>query len=258
MATRTLDNRRDRLIAILVNPLMSCSARLPVYVLFVGAFFTGNQGTVIFSLYLLGIVLAVVMAKIFSNFLFKREPSYFVMELPPYRMPTLKGILIHMWDKGGAFVKKAGTIILGVVVLIWVFSNLPFGVEYASEQSLIGRIGSLFAPVLAPAGFGTWEAGAALMFGILAKEVVVGTLAVVYGVGEGSLTGTIQQLWTPLSAYAFMVMTLIYIPCVATIGAIKRETNSWKWTGLAVGYSLVLGWIMAVLVFQIGRLLGLG
>lgn len=258
MATRTLESKRDRLITILISPLMSCAARLPVYALFAGAFFAERRGLVIFSLYIFGIVLAVAMGKLFKTFLFKAETSPFVMELPPYRMPTLRSVLIHMWERGSAFVRKAGTIIVAVVILVWVLSSLPIGVEYASQESLIGRLGTFLAPVFRPAGFGTWEAAAALVFGILAKEVVVGTLGVLYGVGEAGLAGPIQQHWTPLSAYAFMIMTLIYIPCVATIGAIRRETNSWKWTCFAIGYSLILGWLLAVLIFQGGRLLGLG
>ncbi|MGI1692228.1 ferrous iron transport protein B [Thermoanaerobacter uzonensis] len=256
MATRTLENKEDRLTTILINPLMSCTARLPVYVLFAGAFFTANQGLVVFSIYLLGIVLAIIVAKLLKKYLFKGKISPFVMELPPYRIPTLKGLFIHMWERGSEFVKKAGTIIVNVVILIWVLSNLPIGVKYASENSLIGQIGSLIAPILKPAGFGKWEAAAALIFGILAKEVVVGTFGVVYGAEGAALTEAIRQNFTPLSAYAFMVMTLIYIPCVATIGAIKRETNSWKWTFFAVGYTLVLGWLMAVIVYQGGKLLG--
>lgn len=258
MATRTLENKKDRLVTILVNPLMSCAARMPVYVLFAGAFFSANQGTVIFSLYVLGIVLAIIMAKVFRTFLLPGETSLFVMELPPYRVPTLKGTFIHMWERGSAFIRKAGTIIFGVVVLVWALATFPWGVEYASQESLLGGLGSLIAPVFKPLGFGNWEAASALIFGLLAKEVVVGTLGVVYGTGEAGLVGAIQQMWTPLSAYAFMVMTLIYIPCVAAIGAIKRETNSWKWTGFAIGYSLVLGWLVAFIVYQGGKFLGLG
>ncbi len=256
LATRTLDNKKDRLITILINPLMSCSARLPVYILFTGAFFAANQGLVIFSLYLLGIILAVIMGMIFKTFIFKGETSHFVMELPPYRVPTMRSTFIHMWDKGSSFIKKAGTIIFSVVVLVWVLSNLPAGVEYASSDSLLGRIGGFIAPVLSPAGFGRWEAAAALLFGIVAKEVVVGTLGTVYGAGEQGLTAAIAAAWTPLSAFSFMVMTLLYIPCVATIGAIRRETNSWGWTAFAMGYSLILGWTMSVIVYQIGSLLG--
>ncbi len=258
MACRTLENRRDRMITILITPLMSCAARLPVYVLFVGVFFAAYQGLVIFSLYLLGIVLAIVMGVLFKRFLFKGEVSPFVMELPPYRVPTLKGVLIHMWERGWAFIKRAGTVIFSVVIIIWVLANLPAGVEFAGRESYLGAIGGFVAPVFAPLGFGTWEAAAALIFGLLAKEVVVGTFGVVYGIGEEGLAAAIQTYWTPLSAYAFMVMSLIYIPCVAAIATIKRETNSWRWTGFAVAYSLTLGWVMAFLVYQGGRLFGLG
>jgi ferrous iron transport protein B len=254
MATRTLENKRDRLITLLITPLMSCAARLPVYVLFVGAFFTAYQGLIIFSLYFLGIIMAILMGVLFKKFLFKGEQAPFVMELPPYRLPTLKGTLIHMWERGYSFIRKAGTIIFGVVVLIWVLSNIPWGASI--EQSVIGHLGHLLAPIYAPTGFGTWEAAVALVFGILAKEVVVATLAVVYGVGGAGLTAAIAQHFTPLSAYAFMAMTLLYIPCVAAVGAIKREAG-WRWAGFAVAYTLALGWIVAFLIFQVGRLFGL-
>jgi len=165
---------------------------------------TPRQGLAIFPLYLLGIVLAIVMGRLFKAYLFRGETSHFVMELPPYRLPTLRGILIHMWERGSAFVRKAGTVIVGVVVLVWALSSLPWGVEYASEGSLLGRLGNLVAPVLAPAGFATWEAAAALMFGLLAKEVVVGTLGVVYGTGEEGLADAVRVHFTPLSAYPFL------------------------------------------------------
>jgi ferrous iron transport protein B len=253
MATRTLESQKDRILTILVNPLMSCSARLPIYVLFAGAFFPRNQGLVIFSLYLLGIILAVLVARVFKGIFFKGEAAPLIMELPPYRLPTVKGVLVHMWERSSLFLRKAGTIIFLGVVLIWFLASLPFGVQYASQQSVIGTLGAVFAPLLKPAGFGFWQAGVALSFGILAKEVVVGTLGTLYGVEEMGLTGVIQTQFTPLSAYAFMVMALVYIPCIAAIATIKRETN-WRWTGLAVGYSLVLGWGLAVLIYQIGDL----
>ena len=185
MACRTLENKRDRMITILITPLMSCAARLPIYVLFVGAFFTAYQGLIIFSLYILGIALAIMMGILFKRFLFKGEVSPFVMELPPYRVPTLKGMLIHMWERGWAFIKRAGTIIFSVVILIWVFATLPTGVEFASRESYLGAIGGFVAPVFAPLGFGTWEAAAALIFDLLAKEVVVGMFGVIYGIGDG-------------------------------------------------------------------------
>lgn len=258
MATRTLESRRDRMITILINPLMSCSARLPVYVLFAGAFFVKNQGMVIFSLYLIGILLAVILAKVLGSTLFRGETAHFVMELPPYRLPTFRGTVIHMWERGRLFLQRAGGVIFGIVIVIWGLSNLPPGVEYASEASFIGYLGKFFAPLLAPAGFGDWQTAVSLIFGILAKEVVVGTFGVLFGVGEEGLTEVIQTHFTPLTAYAFMVMTLIYTPCVATVAVIRRETGSWWWTLFAVGYTLILGWVAAVIVYQGGMLLGLG
>jgi len=253
MATRTLESEKDRILTILVNPLMSCSARLPIYTLFAGAFFSKNQGSIIFSLYLLGIILAVVVARIFKTIFFRHEVAPLIMELPPYRLPTIKGVIIHMWERGSLFLKKAGTIIFAGVILIWLLASLPPGVEYASQESLIGKLGSLIAPLLSPAGFGFWQAGVALLFGVMAKEVVVSTLGTLYGVEEVGLRTAFLQHFTPLSAYAFMVMSLIYIPCIAAIATIKRETN-WKWTGLAIGYSLALGWVVAVVIYQIGGL----
>jgi ferrous iron transport protein B len=253
MATRTLESEKDRILTILVNPLMSCTARLPIYILFAGAFFAEHQGWIVFSLYLLGIVLAILMARIFKSLFFRGEVAPLIMELPPYRLPTAKGILIHMWERSSLFLRKAGTIIFAGVVLIWFLASFPLGVEYASQHSLIGKLGSLFAPLLKPAGFGFWQAGVALFFGILAKEIVVGTFGTLYGVEEAGLTSVIQEVFTPLSAYAFMVMSLVYIPCIAAIATIKRETN-WRWTLLAVGYSLILGWLLAVGINQVGKI----
>jgi len=253
MATRTLESRKDRILTILVNPLMSCSARLPVYTLFASAFFPKNQGLVVFSLYFLGIVLAIFVAKIFKHIFFKEEVAPLVMELPPYRVPTPRGIFLSMWMRSFLFIKKAGTVIFLAVVLIWLLSSLPFGVQYAGENSLIGKFGKILAPLFKPAGFGFWQASVALLFGILAKEVVVGTLGTLYGASEEGLKEVLLQHFTPLSAYAFLIMTLIYIPCIAAIATIKRETD-WRWTALAVSYSLILGWVLSVLFYQIGRL----
>lgn len=264
MSTRTLDSKKDRMVAILINPFVSCGARLPVYALFAGAFFEGRKigifdasGIVVFSLYVLGILVAILMGKFLSKRVFKGEESYFIMELPPYRIPTVKSIIIHMWEKSEAFLKKAGTIILGTVVIVWVLSNLPGGVEPGSSESLIGIVGSAIAPIFTWAGFDNWQSSVALITGLGAKEAVVGTLATVYGVAEGSdLTGAIQQIFTPLSALSFMVMTLLYCPCAATIGAIRRETNSRKWAAITVIYTCLIGWGAAVIVYQVGRLMG--
>jgi len=257
MATRTLESRSDRMVTMLINPLMSCGARLPIYVLFSSVFFPGREGLVIISLYVLGVTLAVLVAKLFKETMFRGECTPFVMELPPYRVPTLKGMFIHMWDRGSEFLKKAGTIIFAVVILIWVLSNLPWGVEYASRESLIGRLGSLMAPLYGPLGFGNWEPATALLFGVVAKEVVVATLGTLY-VTEGGLSAAVLAHWTPLSAYAFMVMTLLYTPCVATLAAIRKESGTWRWMLFSIGYSFVLAWLVSFLIFRLGLLLGLG
>jgi ferrous iron transport protein B len=257
MATRTLETRRERMITIMVVPLMSCSARLPIYVLFVGAFFARYRGLVIWSLYSLGIVLAIGAAKIFSKTLFPGETAHFVMELPPYRMPTLRGALLHAWERTREFIKRAGGIILAAAILLWGLSNLPPGVAYASRDSVLGKLGAAIAPAFRPAGFGEWQPTVALIAGVMAKEAVVSTLGVLYAAGEEGLTNVLRTTFTPLSAYAFMVMSLIYIPCAATVAVIRRETRSWRWTLFAAGYTIILGWLVATLFYQGGRLLGL-
>jgi len=246
MATRTIENPKDRLVTILVNPLMSCGARLPIYALFAAAFFTAYQGLVIFSMYAIGIILAILLAWLFRRRLVPGESGHFVMELPPYRLPTISGVIAHMWERGRVFLVRAGTVIFGIVVFIWLL-------DYFNILEPIGRV---IAPVFSPAGFGQWQTAITLIFGILAKEVVVGTFGTLFAVEEGALGATIaaQLGWTPLVAFAFMAMSLIYVPCMATIATIKRETNSWKWTGFVIGYTLVLGWIVATLIYQIGSL----
>ncbi|MBW1986680.1 MAG: ferrous iron transport protein B [Deltaproteobacteria bacterium] len=254
MACRTLESPKDRILTVLINPFMSCSARLPIYVLFAGAFFSQQSGAVIFALYLLGILVAILTALLFKNLFFKGESSPLIMELPPYRLPTVKNIIMHMWHRASMFIKQAGTIIMAGVILIWLLASMPMGVEYASEQSWIGQFGKLVGPLFSPAGFGFWQAAVALIFGIVAKEVVVGTLGTLLASGEEGLSNVLPQYFTSLTALSFMVMSLLYIPCFATIGVIKSETNSWKWTGLAVGWSLLVGWTSAVLIYQLGQL----
>ncbi len=256
MACRTIENPRDRLTTILINPFMSCGARLPIFVLLAGAFFTANQGLVVFSMYIIGIIVAIIMALIFRKSILRGPSGHFVMELPPYRLPTITGVFIHMWERGRLFLVRAGTIIFGVVVLVWLLSSLPWGVEYASAESVIGQIGSFIAPVFAPCGFDQWQASVSLLFGFLAKELVVGTMGAIFAIEEGVLGGAIvsQLGWTPLIAFAFMVFCLLYVPCVAAIGVIRSETNSWKWAGFAALYTTVVAWIAATLIFQIGRL----
>ena len=258
LATRSLDSPRDRLISILINPLISCAGRLPVYVLFATAFFGEKRGLVVFSLYVLGVVLAALAAKILSLFIEPDASSTFVMELPPYRLPRPLAVLTQTWERGREFLHKAGTIILLAVAIVWLLANLPPGTGPGDPNSYIGRIGTTMAPLFRPAGFGTWEAVVALIFGVVAKELIIGTLGVLYGASDAGLIQAIQGAWTPLSAYAFMVMSLVYIPCIATITSIRRETNSWKWTTIAVTYTFALGWGLAVVVYQVGGWLGLG
>jgi len=271
MATRTLENERDRFLTMLIVPFMSCSARLPVYALLGAAFFSAYQGWVIFSLYILGIVVAIIMAAIFKKTIFKGMSAPFVMELPPYRIPTAKGAIIHMWERGVLFLKKAGTLILALSVVIWALSSLPVGVEYASQESITGQIGTALSPVFAPLGFGEWQATVAIIYGFVAKEVVVSTFGILYGIGEeGSgetgeevapeedpgFIAAIREVFTPLSAYAYMVFILLYIPCLATLATIRRETNSWKWPAFAAGYTFVVAYMVSLVVYQGGLLMG--
>ena len=256
MSCRTIENPKDRLTTILVTPFMSCGARLTVYVLLAAAFFPGQQGLVVFSLYLLGILVALLAALVLRKRVFKGESSHFVMELPPYRWPTVTGVLVHMWQRGRAFLVKAGTVILGLVVVAWFLSSMPWGVQYASADSWMGYIGKFIAPALSPAGFGQWQAAVALLFGFLAKEVVVGTMGAIFGVASGSLGATIaaQLGWTPLVAYSFMVFCLLYLPCIASINAVRAETGGWKWAIFTAVYTTVIAWVAATVIFQVGSL----
>jgi ferrous iron transport protein B len=304
-ATRTLENFKDKVLTALLIPLMSCGARLPVYALFVGAFFAKSAGTVIWSIYVLGIVLAVLLGLLFKKTLFRGETPLFIMELPPYRMPSFKSLVIHTWEKGKHFLIKAGTYIFAFSIIVWFLLNLPWGVEQ-KRDSYLGKTGQAIAPVLEPVGFGNWEAASSLVTGIIAKEIVVGTMGEIYvgkeekkeeesptltedlkdmGVsfvkaikesvsnvfstfGIASLTAeedeeqsplrsAIQNLFTPLSAYAFMAFVLLYIPCIVVLIAMRHEFMTWKWSGVAFAYQMVLAWVVAFVIYQGGKLLGL-
>lgn len=280
MATRTLENPKDRLVTILVTPLMSCGARLPVYTLLIAAFFAPEvSGNVLFSIYLIGIMLALLMAKVFKTWLVPGESEPFVMELPIYRMPTIKNLLIHMWERAWLYLKKAGTIILAASILIWGLFTFPMvdanGNEFASaaqqmEQSYAGRIGKAIEPVLAPIGF-DWKTGVALVAGFAAKEVVVSTMGTLYSIeDEEALVeeedaavksfaqrAREQSGFTPFTAYVLMLFTLIYTPCLAAIAVIKRETNGWKWPLFTAAYTTGLAWVVCFLVYQGGKIIGL-
>ena len=261
MATRTMENESDRLLAMMLIPFMSCSARLPIYGIFVGAFFTAHEGLILLSIYLLGIVVALIVAGILKRTMFKGISAPFVMELPTYKIPSVKGVLLHTWEKTKGFLRKAGTIILGSAIIIWILSSLPFGVEYGSQESILGMIGSIISPILIPLGFGTWQAGIAVLTGLVAKEVVVSTFATLNGLEEDDEEGTmsvVQEIFTPLSAYSFMAFCLLYVPCFAAIGAIKQETNSWKWPLTMAGITLVTAYIVSFLIYNVGLLAGFG
>jgi ferrous iron transport protein B len=258
MAARTIEQPRERLLTILLTPLMSCSARLPVYALFVGAFFAKNQAIVVFSLYILGIVVALVLAKVFSSTILKGEFSLFVVELPPYRMPQGKALFRSTWDKGKGFIRKAGTFIFGGSVVIWLLSYMgPSGLGVSMDDSFLAMIGGILTPILAPLGFGTWQAGASLLTGFLAKEVVVSAMNIIYHVpNANSLQGILSTQFSALSAFSFMVFVLLYVPCLATVATIRKETGSAKWTYFSVGYALVIAYILALIIYQVGSLLG--
>lgn len=306
-ATRTIASRRDRVLTALLVPLMSCSARLPVYVVFGLAFFGARAGTVIWAMYALGIVVAMIAGMVFTRTILKPDASSaFVLELPPYRQPALKSVLIHMWENTREFVRKAGTLILFASVVMWFLLNLPWGVT-DQRDSYFGKFSGAISPAFAPLGFGNWETGGALVTGFMAKEIVVSTMGQIYlggeerqiveettlggdliGIGQGfleaavrsgkillsiipgvnlvdkengredtALSRALREHFTTLSAVSLLVFVLLYVPCVATLGAIKQEFGaSWAWTSAI--YQTTVAWLAAFLVYQGGRLLGLG
>ena len=261
MATRTMENEKDRLITMLIVPFMSCTARMPVYLLLVGAFFAAaDQTNVIFSLYVLGIVVAIIVAFILRKTLFDDMDAPFVMELPDYKLPTLRGILMHTAEKSWGFVRKAGTIILAAAIIVWILSSFPAGVEYGSQESAIGMIGTAVAPVFAPLGFGSWQPAVALIFGLVAKEVVVGTFSSLFGVAEegAGIAAAMHGIFTPLTAYVFMVFVLLYIPCFAALGTIKQETGGWKWPLIMSATTLITAYVVSFIVYMVGLALGFG
>ncbi|MBR9982418.1 MAG: ferrous iron transport protein B [Desulfatitalea sp.] len=313
MATRTLESQKDRILTILITPFMSCSAKLPVYTILAGAFFGAKAGTVIFAIYLIGIVFSIATGRLFRSVLFRGADAPFVMELPPYRIPMLKSLTIHMWDRSKIFIKRMGGVILIGSVVVWGLANFPRPTEIQerhavdqariedrfvaqsavqtgeeeqdaletwrsdaladlerrtqatqAEQSLLGRLGHGMAPFFAPIGV-DWRGGIALLSGFVAKEIVVSTLGVLYAITddeqstEQALRGALRASgMTGLSAMAMMVFVLLYMPCVATVAAIRRETGSIKWMMFSIVYSTGMAWLMALIIYQGGRLLGLG
>jgi len=245
MATRTIESRRSRLITMLILPFMSCSARLPIYIMITGTFFAVEyRSWVMLSLYAVGIVTAVIVSKIFSTIVIKGEDTPFVMELPPYRWPTAKAIGRHTWEKGKEYLKKMGGVILVASIIVWALGYFgPMGVAPSMEESYIGRMGQLIAPLFTPQGF-NWQLDVSLIAGVGAKEIVASTIGVL-----GGLDGL-----TPLVAYCYLLFVLLYFPCIATITAIKHETGSWKWALFAASYTTVVAWLFSAIVYQVGSL----
>ncbi|MCQ6280692.1 ferrous iron transport protein B [Bacillus sp. EB600] len=259
MAARTIETPRERLLTVLLTPLMSCSARLPVYALFVGGFFAGHKAMIVLSLYVLGIVVALILAKIFSSTILKSETSLFVIELPPYRLPQFQSLWRSTWDKGKGFIRKAGTFIFAGSVFIWLLSYAgPGGLKVNMDDSYLAAVGNVIAPLFTPIGFGTWQASASLITGFLAKESIISTMNIIYFVPKGgSLQGILTGYYTPLAAFSFMVFILLYIPCLATTATIYKETASKKWTAFSIIYALAIAYILSIVIYQGGRLLGL-
>ena len=310
MASRTLESRTDRILTILITPFMSCSAKLPVYIILAGAFFGAQAGSVIFGIYLTGIVLSIVTGRIFRSTLFKGADAPFVMELPPYRVPMLKSLIIHMWDRSKIFLKRMGGVILIGSIIVWVLANFPryeqgarqleqqrsqvleqygglladaapdqrpalkkeqrkeivaletrFQAEQA-KRSWLGAIGRGIEPFFSPLGI-DWRGGIALLSGFVAKEIVVSTLGVLYAVSDNQESNALEKAlrasgMTPVSALAMMIFVLLYVPCLATVTAIRRETGSAGWMFFSIFYSTTVAWCMAFVVYQGGRLLGIG
>ncbi len=271
MATRTIEDRKSRLLTMLIVPLMSCSARLPVYIIIIGAFFPKHQALTLFAIYLIGIVMSVVMANLFSKFVVKGESSPFVMELPPYRLPSAKSVVRHTWEKGKQYLKKMGTIILAASIVVWALAYFPHHEELSNEQqmeqSYIGQLGKAVEPVISPCGL-QWKEGVSLIAGVGAKEIVASTMGVLYATNteEGAeaedledsshLSQIIAQSgMTPLTAFAFMVFVLLYMPCLPACIAIKNESGKWRWALFTACYTTSLAWICATLVYQIGALI---
>jgi ferrous iron transport protein B len=252
MATRCIKNEKDRMVTILVNPLISCSARLPLYVLLAGTFFPESAGSVIFSLYLLGFILAILVAWVLRKTLFRGKAEPFMLELPDYQMPMLGDVLLKTWQNVSEFLKKASTFLLAGVLVVWFLNSHPWGAGL--ENSYSAALGRAVEPVFRPLGFG-WEENVALIAGFVAKELVVGTLGTIHGVSRESLGAALASNMDALTAYALMVFVLVYTPCLAVLGTIKKETGSWKWVIFSVAYSTSLAYVLALSIKWIGSLL---
>jgi ferrous iron transport protein B len=297
MATRTIENSRDRFATILIAPLMSCSARLPVYTLMIGAFFSGQVvfgflsigAVLMLAMYVLGITVAVIVAFVLKRTVLKSDPAPFIMELPPYRVPNVRTILQNMYLRAWMFVKRAGTVILAISIILWGLMYFPRSADNASinqvevanggaplpesvqlQNSYAGRLGHAIEPLIRPLGY-DWKIGVALIASFAAREVLVSTLSIIYNVGKDeneesdSLIGAVRNArrpdgtlaWTPLTALSLMVFFVLAMQCMSTLAIVRRETNSWRWPLFMLGYMTVLAYVGALITYQGGRLLGL-
>ena len=269
MGARALDSEKDRMISILVTPFLTCGAKLPIMALFAAMFFPNNAANVVFLMYIIGMVMAIIVAKVLGSTLFKAQGSTFLLELPPYRMPDMNSVLLETWDKGKGYLIKAGTIIFAASVILWFMSNYNFGGPCEIEDSILATLGGWMSALFTFHGFATWEAGAAVLSGIMAKETVVATIGILYGVADVSTeaadavdtASTMLQTgmgtaFTSLSALAFMVFSQLYTPCVTSLGTLRKETGAWKWVGFSAVYMFAIAWFVSLLVYQIGRMLG--
>ena len=261
MGARTMEKEKDRRMTILLVPFMSCSARLPVYGLLSAAFFPRYAGVVVFSLYILGLVCAILSGIFFKKVVFRGEPATFLLELPPYRLPTLKNCITHVWEKVRGFLVKAGTLILTMSIILWFLQSFGPGLALVDDpsESFLGYLGSFLAPALAPLGFGVWQAAVALLSGLIAKEAVVSTMSLLHGFSLGASSATVAAALagtfpSPLAAYSFLVFVLLYVPCIAAMSTMYRETNSLKWTAFSVLWQVGSAYLVSLLIFQVGSL----
>lgn len=258
MATRTLENEKDRRITMMLIPFMSCSAKMPVYSLFISAFFPARRGLVVGSLYLLGLLVSVGTAFLLQKTVLKGGHAPFVMELPPYRLPTVKTLGLHLYDKIKDFMTKAGTVLLGASIVVWFCQYFNFSLQHVenSAESILGVLGTWIAPIFEPLGFGDWKSAVSMLTGLVARESIVSTMGVLYGVGEGeAISGLIAAVYTPAAAYSFMVFCLLFVPCMAAVATLRREMNSRKWTAIAIGFQAVTAWVVTFIVYSVCRMI---
>ena len=258
MSTRDLPSRRDRHLTITLIPFMSCSAKLPLYGMITAAFFAEKAALVMVAIYATGICMAILIALIFNRTVFKGEPVPFLMVLPPYRVPAVKSVMLRVWENVKDFIKKAFTVIFGAAIVIWFLQSFDTHMVLVDspEDSMLASIGKFAAPFFAPLGFGDWRAATALITGLSAKEAVVSTLAVLTGAVEGqTLNVMLAQMFTPLSAFAFLVFCLLYVPCIATLATVKREMGGWKYVFSTILFQIGIAWITAFVVYNIGGLI---